>query len=156
MKTSITKRGSDSQRSALTLVGVHTRRRLTPSAKVLNEAIGGQLTRAMNGSAFDGETVLARNEVLAAALLPPVLARRLPLEGRAIQLPLRSGPIEFSSRAFIVRCHALGMRVDYWTVDDPDVAEQLLESGADGIMTDDPARIAPVFERFRGRRTTPA
>ena len=55
MKTSITKRGSDSQRSALTLVGVHTRRRLTPSAKALDEAIGGQLTRAMNGSAFEGE-----------------------------------------------------------------------------------------------------
>jgi hypothetical protein len=39
--------------------------------------------------------------------------------------------------------------VDYWTIDDPVEAERLLKLGADGIMTDDPAAIAPVLKRWR-------
>ena len=37
------------------------------------------------------------------------------------------------------------MRVDFWTVNQPDEAARLLAIGADGIMTDDPAAIAAVF-----------
>ena len=55
MKTSLTRRASDSQRSTMTLVGVYSRRRLSSAAKTLNDAIGGQLSRAMNGSAFEGK-----------------------------------------------------------------------------------------------------
>ena len=47
--------------------------------------------------------------------------------------------------AFIAKCHSLGLRVDFWTVDDPDEARRLLELGADGIMTNDPAAVRPVF-----------
>ena len=54
------------------------------------------------------------------------------------------------TRAFVMKCHALGLADDYWTIDDPRAAEELLELGADGIMTDDPAAIAPVFARRRG------
>jgi glycerophosphoryl diester phosphodiesterase len=36
--------------------------------------------------------------------------------------------------------------VDYWVVDDPEEARRLLGLGATGIMSDDPARIAPVFK----------
>ena len=48
------------------------------------------------------------------------------------------------------RRHALDIRVDYWTINDPDEARKLLELGADGIMTDDPKAIAPVFRECRG------
>ena len=40
-------------------------------------------------------------------------------------------------------CHDLGLRVDFWTVNEPDEARRLLALGADGIMTDDPARVGP-------------
>ena len=40
--------------------------------------------------------------------------------------------------------HALGLRVDLFTVNDPAEAEALRRLGADGIMTDDPSRLAPL------------
>jgi glycerophosphoryl diester phosphodiesterase len=43
------------------------------------------------------------------------------------------------------RCRRLGLRVEFWTVNDPAEARLLLARGATGIMTDDPAVIAPVF-----------
>jgi len=41
------------------------------------------------------------------------------------------------------KCHALGLVVDYWTIDDPLEARRLVALGADGIMTNDPRRVAP-------------
>jgi glycerophosphoryl diester phosphodiesterase len=128
------------------LLRSHRAEQRTTLASFSDETMGEVLA-----SDFGGQTVLARNEVVAVALLPPRLLRRRRLAGRAIQLPLRAGPLEFSSRSFIERCHRLGLRVDFWTVNDPDVAGTLLGRGADGIMTDDPAGIAPVFERARSR-----
>jgi glycerophosphoryl diester phosphodiesterase len=52
----------------------------------------------------------------------------------------------------IEKCHRVGLRVDYWTVNDPDEARALLALGADGIMTDDVAAIAPVFAATAGTR----
>ena len=45
---------------------------------------------------------------------------------------------------FIAKCHSLGLRVDFWVIDDRDEAERLLALGADGIMTNDPATLRPV------------
>ena len=47
--------------------------------------------------------------------------------------------------AFIAKCHSLGLRIDFWTIDDKDEAARLLALGADGIMTNDPATIRPLF-----------
>jgi glycerophosphoryl diester phosphodiesterase len=55
------------------------------------------------------------------------------------------GAIRFDRPAFLAKCHSLGLRVDYWVVDDPAEAKRLLDLGADGIMTNDPAAIRPVF-----------
>ena len=44
----------------------------------------------------------------------------------------------------VAKVHALGMALHYWTIDDPAEASRLLALGADGIMTDDPARINPL------------
>jgi glycerophosphoryl diester phosphodiesterase len=96
---------------------------------------------------FDGPTVLAQREVLVLVTAPLALLKRMGVAGEAVQIPVRAGPIDLASRAFISKCHALGLRVDYWTVNDPVVAEILLDRGADGMITDDPARLKPVFER---------
>jgi len=53
--------------------------------------------------------------------------------------------IDLDGRRFIGRCRALGLRVDYWVVNDPDDARELLDRGATGIISDDPAQIAGVF-----------
>jgi len=44
----------------------------------------------------------------------------------------------------------LGLRVDYWTINDPNEARRLVALGADGIMTDDPARIVPLVRAAGG------
>jgi glycerophosphoryl diester phosphodiesterase len=96
---------------------------------------------------YEGPTGLSRPEVAALLAMPRSAFRRLPLTGSAAQLPTHVGRIRLDTRRVIDRCHELGLRVDYWTIDDPAEAERLLDLGADGIMTDDPAAIAPVFAR---------
>ena len=112
--------------------------------------------RAVRRLGYEGRTGLDRNELLALALLPSPLAARLRPRGRATQVPTRAGPLALDRRVFIDKSHALGLPVEYWTVNDPSEAERLLDLGADGIMTDDPAAIVPVFERFRQRCRAPS
>jgi glycerophosphoryl diester phosphodiesterase len=62
-------------------------------------------------------------------------------------VPVRAGPLRFDRAAFIAKCHAIGLRVDFWTIDDRDEADRLLVLGADGIITNDPAALRPLFDR---------
>jgi glycerophosphoryl diester phosphodiesterase len=99
----------------------------------------------VRAAGFRGETALPRPEIAAMLLCPRPLFSRLPLRGSAAQIPLRAGPLDLGTPAVIERCHRLGLRVDYWTVDEPDLAARLLDAGADGVMTNDPRRLAKVF-----------
>lgn len=98
---------------------------------------------------FEGPTVLAEREVLRVVALPRWLLERTGVPGTAIQIPRAAGPLDLSTRSFIDKCHALNLRVDYWTINDPVVAEILIDRGADGMITDDPARLSPLFSRLR-------
>jgi glycerophosphoryl diester phosphodiesterase len=60
-------------------------------------------------------------------------------------IPRRGMGVDLDGRHFIDRCRTLGLRVDYWVVNSPGDARELLDRGATGIITDDPARIAAVF-----------
>ncbi|HTM22819.1 MAG TPA: glycerophosphodiester phosphodiesterase [Kofleriaceae bacterium] len=102
---------------------------------------------AVRARGFAGVTALAQPEVAALVFAPGGLYRLAPLTGTAAQLPVRAGPLRFDTRRVIDKCHRLGMRIDFWTINDPAEAERLLDLGADGIMTDDPAAIVPVFSR---------
>lgn len=97
---------------------------------------------AIRRRGYGGETALAQPEVLGLLALPARVIERLPFLGVAAQVPVHAGPIRFDRGPFIDKCHRLGMRVDFWTVDDPALARRLIALGADGIMTDDPARMA--------------
>jgi glycerophosphoryl diester phosphodiesterase len=94
---------------------------------------------------YGGETALGQPEVLALLALPARVISRLPFFGVAAQVPVSAGPIRFDRRPFIAKCHRLGIRVDFWTINDPAEARRLIALGADGIMTDDPARMAPAL-----------
>ncbi len=100
---------------------------------------------------YPGVTALPRAELLAFMAMPRWAFARLPLRGGAAQLPTRVGPLNVGSTYVIDKCHAVGIRADFWTVNEPSHAQALLEAGADGIMTDDPAAMMPVFERWRSR-----
>jgi glycerophosphoryl diester phosphodiesterase len=124
-------------------------RRQRAEQRVVLASFRARTIRAVRRAGFRGETVLARREVIGLLAVPSTLRRFRPIQGTAVQVPERAGPIDFSAPWFIARCHALGLRVDFWTVNDPAQAERLLERGADGLMTDDPAAIAPVVRRWQ-------
>ncbi len=94
---------------------------------------------------YSGETGLSQGEVATLVTLPALLWRQLPFTGNAAQVPTKQGPLHFDRAAFIAKCHAIGLRVDFWVIDDAAEARRLLDLGADGIMTNDPAAIRPVF-----------
>ncbi len=100
---------------------------------------------AVRRKGYTGETALSQFEVITLLGLPAVLWRSLPYTGSAAQVPVAQGAIRFDRPAFIAKCHSLGLRVDYWVVDDPAEAKRLLDLGADGIMTNDPMALRPLF-----------
>ncbi|HUH01072.1 MAG TPA: glycerophosphodiester phosphodiesterase [Kofleriaceae bacterium] len=100
---------------------------------------------AVRTAGYGGPTALSRAEAAALMFAPRRLFAALPLMGVAAQVPVKVGPLTFGSRRMIAKAHDLGLRIDFWTINDPAEARRLLELGADGIMTDDPAAIAPVF-----------
>ncbi len=52
---------------------------------------------------------------------------------------------------FVQAAHSLGVRVDVWTINDPDEMARLLDMGVDGIMTDYPDKLLDLM-KARGMR----
>jgi glycerophosphoryl diester phosphodiesterase len=100
---------------------------------------------AVRRGGYAGPTALSQGEVATLLGLPAMLWRQLPYTGSAAQVPVKHGMLSFDRASFIAKCHAIGLRVDFWTIDDPAEAARLLALGADGIMTNDPATIRPVI-----------
>lgn len=100
---------------------------------------------AIRRRGYGGETALSQGEVASLLGLPAMLWRQLPFTGTAAQVPLNAGRIRFDRPAFIAKCHSIGLRVDFWTIDDRAQAARLLELGADGIITNDPHALRPLF-----------
>jgi glycerophosphoryl diester phosphodiesterase len=100
---------------------------------------------AVRRAGYAGDTALSQGEVGSLFALPAVLWRQLPFTGTAAQIPTHQGPLRFDRKPFIAKCHSLGLRVDFWTIDDLAEARRLLDLGADGIMTNDPAALKPLF-----------
>lgn len=94
---------------------------------------------------FEGETSLGPQEVALVRALPEPLLRALKLTGKRAQIPRKQGPIALDAKGFIQKCHAVGIGVDYWTINDPDEAMELSRRGADGVVTDDPRTIIPAL-----------
>ena len=62
-----------------------------------------------------------------------------------LQIPRNQGPVNLATDRFVERAHSSGLRVHYWTIDDPISMNQLIDIGADGIMTDKPATLREVL-----------
>jgi glycerophosphoryl diester phosphodiesterase len=97
--------------------------------------------RHVRALGYRGPTALSRAEVLTALALPAAV-RRGPWRVRAQRAQL---PVSLGRPWVIARMKALGLAVDFWTVDDPAIARRLVDLGADGIMTNDPRRIVPAL-----------
>jgi glycerophosphoryl diester phosphodiesterase len=62
-----------------------------------------------------------------------------------VQVPVRRGPIPIVTARFVVAAHRAGLPVHVWTVNDEPTMHDLLDLGADGIMTDRPRLLRDVF-----------
>ena len=104
---------------------------------------------------YAGTTGLAPLELAALLALPVAACRALRRAGRlgdAAQIPTRQGPVALARRPFVEKLHAVGLTVDFWTINAPAEATELLALGADGIMTDDPRAIVPAVRARREAR----
>lgn len=99
----------------------------------------------LRGAGYAGITAMASLDLVTSLFLPRQLVKCLPLRGLAAQIPTGHRSYKIATKANIARLHAIGARVDVWTINDVEQARHLLEIGADGIMTDDPKAIAPLF-----------
>jgi glycerophosphoryl diester phosphodiesterase len=95
---------------------------------------------------YKGITAMGVAEVAGAIYGPSFIVRRLPYRGLAAQIPTRAGKRLLATPKNIARIQKVGARVDFWTINDPEEAQSLLAMGADGIMTDDPKALAPLFQ----------
>ena len=77
------------------------------------------------------------------------LSRWLPIDYDALQVPVRFAGLEVVNAAFVEAAHQNGLQVHVWTIDDVEQMRWLIELGVDGIMTDEPARLAELA-RARG------
>jgi glycerophosphoryl diester phosphodiesterase len=69
------------------------------------------------------------------------LAERLARTGvRCAQVPAT-----VATPSFVARAHALGLHVHAWTVNSPTVMQRLLDTGVDGIMTDETVALRDVL-----------
>jgi glycerophosphoryl diester phosphodiesterase len=90
---------------------------------------------------YPGETGMSASELARVMFVPRSALRWLRIDGRAAQMPRRAYGVSFASQGAIDRFHALGVRVDFWTINDAAEAARLFAMGADGVMTDDPRTV---------------
>ena len=70
---------------------------------------------------------------------------------RAFQVPEMNGTTRVVSPRFVRLAHKAGLRVQVWTVDDPDDMRRLLTWGVDGIITDRPDVAVEVVRKWVDR-----
>ena len=68
----------------------------------------------------------------------------------ALQVPPNHRGVALVTPRFISAAHNLGVRVDVWTIDDPEEAHRLLDLGVDVVMTNRPEVLTEVLEQRNG------
>jgi glycerophosphoryl diester phosphodiesterase len=65
----------------------------------------------------------------------------------ALQVPPEHRGTKVVTPRFLEAAHDRGVRVDVWTINEPDEMRRMLDLGADGIMTDRPEELVRVLEK---------
>jgi glycerophosphoryl diester phosphodiesterase len=95
-------------------------------------------------------TSASRGEVTKFVILGKIFLSGLVAPGyQSIQPPYdpeESYNIPIMTRRFIREAHAKNIRVEPWTVNDPDLMRQYIEWGVDGIITDRPDLMVEILE----------
>ncbi len=62
------------------------------------------------------------------------------------QLPMEEKGIDLATHRLVKAAHKHGLAVHYWTIDDEEDMQYLIDIGADGIMTNYPHRLKAVYD----------
>jgi glycerophosphoryl diester phosphodiesterase len=96
-------------------------------------------------------TAASRREIARFYLLSRLrLERLLRPAYDALQVPPDYRGTRVVTRRFLEAAHARGVRVDVWTINDPDEMRRVLDLGSDGVMTDRPEELAGVLGEREG------
>ena len=68
----------------------------------------------------------------------------------SFQVPPSEGNINLATRAFINAANRHNIAVHYWTINDEETMRELVELGADGILTDRPTLLKEVIDDYYG------
>jgi glycerophosphoryl diester phosphodiesterase len=120
-------------------------RRAGAEDRVLLASFSSRTLRRLRRRGWRGPTGMGQASVAWLAFAPMRLLRLFPPGGTRAQLPVKVPGMRLATETFIARCHAAGLAVDFWTINDPCEALRIAAMGADGIMTDDPATMAPAL-----------
>ena len=120
---------------------------LDVEARVTLASFDARTLKVVRDAGFQGETAFGKNDLARLFFTPAFLYPRLFSQGSAVQVPRRASSIRFDKKKFIDKCHGLGLRVDFWTINNLDEGRHLLDLGADGLMSDSPKILAPLFDK---------
>jgi glycerophosphoryl diester phosphodiesterase len=73
----------------------------------------------------------------------------------AFQLPRAAAGFDLADPGFIAAARQHGLHLDYWTINDRDAMRELVDRGADGIITDRPDLLLEVLGRAAPGRDEP-
>jgi glycerophosphoryl diester phosphodiesterase len=145
-----------SRRPAMVTAVVSVVRAAEAEGRVLLTSFDEATLRRVRALGYAGATGLGASAALA-ALFGPLPMRALPASrGTALQIPDRYRSLDLGQRWVRDRCDRLGLRLDYWVVNDPARARALLARGADGVVTDDVAALRPVVSALSSARAARA
>lgn len=72
------------------------------------------------------------------------LSRFVRSPGLALQIPTQAAGFDLTNEHFVRTAKSRGLKVQYWTINDPEEMGTLMKAGADGIMTDYVDRVQKV------------
>lgn len=119
--------------------------------RVLLTSFHDHVLAAVRASRWAGRIGFAKRDVLALLGLPLAVLRRRRPRGHRVQIPVKVGPLRLDTARFLAKMHALDIAVDYWVINDPAQGAQLLARGADGLMSDNPKRLAPLLRQSQAK-----
>ena len=117
--------------------------------KVLVASFHDEVMQNFRATCPEVATSASRGEVTRFVILGKIFLSRLVAPGyESIQPPFdpeESYNIPIMTRRFIRESHRKNIKVEPWTVDDPELMEQYIEWGVDGIITDRPDLIVEIL-----------
>lgn len=114
-------------------------RRFGAQKRTLLTGVTSDIIKSIQKCGYEGAIGMSKSDVAFLYFTPKLFIGNR-FVGRAAQVPVRKA-VNFATRAFIDKCHAVGARVDFWVVNDKETARRLWNLGADGIMSDDPGAL---------------